>query len=154
MTNPHIRGKGAGALLSKVFSILFSILKKERELILYGIFGVGSTVINIAVFHLCGHGGLPLVPSNIIAWFFAFLFAFVTNKAVVFQSRTWTGKAAFREFSSFLAVRLFTLVLDTVLLCILVEWLGAGRLFSKIVVNIVVIAVNYIVSKFIILHKN
>lgn len=136
-------------LLSKALCLL----KKERELILYGVFGAGSTVINVAVFHLCGRGGVPLIPSNIIAWFFAFIFAFVTNKAVVFQSKAWTGKAAFREFSSFLAVRLFTLVLDTVLLYIMVEWLAINRLLSKIVVNVIVIAVNYIVSKFFIFHK-
>ena len=129
-----------------LFSKAVEFLKKERELILYGIFGVGSTVINIAVFHLCGRLGVALIPSNIIAWFFAFAFAFITNKAIVFQSRGWTNRAALREFASFLAVRLFTLVLDTVLLYLLVEWLLADRLLSKIVV--IVILVNYIVSKF------
>lgn len=136
-------------LLSKVIDFL----KKERELILYGIFGVGSTAINIVVFHFCGYCQLPLIPSNIIAWFFAFLFAFITNKAFVFQSKAWTGKTAFREFSSFLAARLFTLVLDTILMCVMVEWLMIGRLISKIVVNIVVIIVNYVISKFFIFYK-
>ena len=131
-----------------LFSKAVEFLKKERELILYGIFGVGSTVINIAVFHLCGRLGVALIPSNIIAWFFAVAFAFITNKAIVFQSRGWTNRAALREFASFLAVRLFTLVLDTVLLYLLVEWLLADRLLSKIVVNVIVILVNYIVSKF------
>ena len=131
-----------------LFSKAVEFLKKERELILYGIFGVGSTVINIAVFHLCGRLGVALNPTNIIAWFFAFAFAFITNKAIVFQSRGWTNRAALREFASFLAVRIFTLVLDTVLLYLLVEWLLADRLLSKIVVNVIVILVNYIVSKF------
>ena len=131
-----------------LFSKAVEFLKKERELILYGIFGVGSTVINIAVFHLCGRLGVALIPSNIIAWFVAFAIAFITNKAIVFQSRGWTNRAALREFASFLAVRLFTLVLDTVLLYLLVEWLLADRLLSKIVVNVIVILVNYIVSKF------
>ena len=131
-----------------LFSKVLALLKKERELILYGIFGVGSTVINIAVFHLCGHLGVDLIPSNVIAWFFAFAFAFITNKAIVFQSRGWRDRTALREFASFLAVRLFTLVLDTVLLYILVEWLLVDRLLSKVVVNVIVILVNYAVSKF------
>ena len=131
-----------------LFSKALALLKKERELILYGIFGVGSTVINIAVFHLCGHLGVDLIPSNVIAWFFAFVFAFITNKAIVFQSRGWRDRTALREFASFLAVRLFTLVLDTVLLYILVEWLLVDRLLSKVVVNVIVILVNYAVSKF------
>ena len=126
---------------------LFAFLKKERELILYGIFGVGSTAINIAVFHLCGRWQLPLIPSNIIAWFFAFLFAFITNKTLVFQSKSWTGKTALREFSSFLAARLFTLVLDTILMCVMVEWLMIDRLLSKVVVNVIVIVTNYVISK-------
>ena len=126
---------------------LLAFLKKERELILYGIFGVGSTAINIAVFHLCGCWQLPLIPSNIIAWFFAFLFAFITNKTLVFQSKSWTGKTALREFSSFLAARLFTLVLDTILMCVMVEWLMIDRLLSKVVVNVIVIVTNYVISK-------
>lgn len=132
---------------------MIALLKKERELILYGIFGVGSTAINIAVFHLCGCLRLALIPSNIIAWLFAFLFAFITNKAFVFQSKGWTGKTALREFSSFLAARLFTLVLDTILMCVLVEWLMVDRLIAKIVVNVVVIIVNYVLSKFLIFYK-
>ena len=136
-----------------LFSKVLALLKKERELILYGIFGVGSTAINIAVFHLCGILQVPLIPSNIIAWFFAFSFAFITNKAIVFQSRGWRDKAALREFASFLAVRLFTLVLDTVLLYLLVEWLLVDRLLSKIVVNVIVILVNYVVSKFFIFRR-
>lgn len=136
-------------MLSKVLQLM----KRERELILYGIFGVGSTVINIVVFHLCGVLALPLIPSNVIAWFFAFSFAFITNKGIVFQSRGWTDKAALREFASFLAVRLFTLALDTALMCVLVEWLSVDRLLSKIVVNVIVILVNYIVSKFFIFRK-
>ena len=131
-----------------------ALLKKERELILYGIFGVGSTVINIVVFHLCCYWQIPLVPSNIIAWFFAFLFAFITNKAFVFQSKTWIGKTAFREFTSFLAARLFTLVMDTILMVVLVEWLTVDRLISKIVVNVIVIIVNYVISKFFIFRKS
>ena len=75
------------------------------------------------------------------------------NKAIVFQSRGWRDKAALREFASFLAVRLFTLVLDTVLMCILVEWLLVDRLLSKIVVNVIVILVNYVVSKFFIFRR-
>ena len=113
-----------------LFSKALAFLKKERELILYGIFGVA------------------LIPSNIIAWFFAFAFAFITNKAIVFQSKGWRNRAALREFASFLAVRLFTLALDTVLMVVLVEWLLVDRLLSKIVVNLVVILVNYVVSKF------
>ena len=72
-----------------LFSKALAFLKKERELILYGIFGVGSTVINIAVFHLCGHLGVALVPSNLIVWFFAFAFAFLPNKALVFPTQAW-----------------------------------------------------------------
>lgn len=131
-----------------LFSRLMALLKRERELILYGIFGVGSTAINIAVFHLCGVVGVPLIPSNVIAWFFAFSFAFITNKSIVFQSRGWRDRAAVREFASFLAVRLFTLALDTALMWLLVERLAVDRLLSKIVVNVIVILVNYVVSKF------
>lgn len=138
-----------------LFTKIVSFLKRERELVLYGFFGVCTTIINIAVFHLCDSVRIPLIPANVIAWVFAVFFAFITNKTLVFGSRDWGGSAARREFSSFFAARVFTLLVDTILLSIMVNRLNMHRLLSKTVVNVVVIILNYVISKFFIFnHEN
>lgn len=138
-----------GLLLKKAVSFV----RRERELILYGFFGICTTVINIAVFQLCRHIRIPLIPANVIAWVFAVLTAFITNKTIVFGSRDWNGSTARRELLLFFAARVFTLLVDTVLLYAMVERLGINQLLSKAAVNIIVIILNYIVSKFLIFNR-
>lgn len=128
-------------------------MKRERELILYGFFGVCTTVINIAVFQFCRCIRIPLIPANVIAWVFAVLAAFITNKTIVFGSRDWGGSTARRELLLFFAARVFTLLVDTVLLYAMVQYLNMDQLLSKAIVNIIVIILNYIVSKFFIFNR-
>lgn len=121
---------------------------KYKELILYGIFGVGSTAINIIVFYLldtilkCN-----LIFSNVLAWVFAFIFAFITNKLYVFESKSWRGQKALKEFIDFFIARVSTLFIDTLLMWLFIEILSINSILSKIVVNVIVIVVNYIASK-------
>lgn len=126
---------------------------KYRELIMYGIFGVGATVVNIVVFYLCRKVGLALVLANGLAWIVAFIFAFITNKLWVFESKEWKGQKAVKEMFGFLTARMATLFLDTFLMWLLVDMFAMNDLLSKIVVNIVVIVVNYVASKFLIFKK-
>ena len=131
-----------------------AVWRKYKELILYGFFGAGATLINILSFAffrniLCWE----LIRANVIAWVLAFIFAFVTNKQFVFGSRSWKGTQTVKEFLEFLTARLFTLFLDSFLLWLMVEKLLIGDIVSKIIVNIIVIIVNYVASKFIIFRK-
>lgn len=127
---------------------------KYRELIFYGIFGVGATLINIISFYVFKQmWGMKLITSNILAWTLAFIFAFITNKLWVFESKDWQSETAIKEMISFLITRLTTLVLDTLLLWFMVEYLQVNDLVSKITVNIVVIIVNYVASKFWVFRK-
>lgn len=121
---------------------------KYKELILYGIFGVGSTAINIIAFYLLDTiMACDLIFSNVLAWIFAFIFAFVTNKLWVFESKSWNGHKAFKEFIDFFIARVATLFIDTFLMWLFIEVLFMNSLLSKIVVNVVVIVINYIASK-------
>ena len=81
------------------------------------------------------------------------LFAFVTNKIWVFDSRSREGKVLLFEISSFFAARLLSLGIDMAVL-----WLGTSVLhindgIVKIVANVIVIIVNYIASKLFIFRK-
>lgn len=125
------------------------IFVKYKELICYGIFGFGATLINIFSFYLFRRiFNLDIIISNIFAWLLAFIFAFVTNKLWVFESKNWTSQTAIKEIVNFLIARFATLVLDTFCMWLMIDILAINDLVSKISVNIIVIVVNYVTSKF------
>jgi len=76
------------------------LFRKYRELIFYGIFGVLTTIINLGVYALLYKKiGIANVPSNIIAWIAAVIFAFITNKIFVFESRSFKLSILIRELT-------------------------------------------------------
>ena len=92
---------------------LLSLLSKYKSLITYGIFGVLTTLINIGIYALCYQQiGIGNVVSNIITWVVAVLFAFVTNKIWVFESKSLEPAVLVAEAVSFFGCRLATGVLD------------------------------------------
>lgn len=137
-----------------MIKLIRELLIKYKELIRYGICGLITTAINIVAFHVCYEVcDIPLFVSNTIAWILAFLFAFISNKLWVFESKEWTGKKAVTQMVGFLAARLATLVLDTFLMWIMVDVMTLNGTLSKVISNIVTIAINYLASKFIIFKE-
>lgn len=127
----------------------------NRETILYVVFGVLTTVINIVVFALCSQFfHLSWELGNGIAWVLSVLFAFITNKLFVFESKSFRLRTFFWEIGSFFAARLFSLAVEYVGMWLLIDVLAAGEMLSKILMNVVVIILNYILSKLIIFKKN
>lgn len=118
----------------------------SREVFFYLVFGVLTTVVNIISFAILSRMfGIGTVVSNVIAWFLSVLFAYVTNRRWVFLS---TGGNVFREMLVFFSGRLCTGVLDTLVMFITVDLLSWNDLMMKIISNIIVIILNYIISKF------
>ena len=78
------------------------LLIKYKGIILYLIFGVLTTVINVATYYIsydvCGISNLI---STMIAWVVAVAFAFVTNKLIVFESKKW-DKDSIKEIVNFI----------------------------------------------------
>lgn len=127
---------------------IFDIYKQFKEQILYIVFGVLTTAINIVSFFACTRViGLGLIPSNIIAWILSVLFAFVTNKIYVFNSRNYTISVVLRELIDFTVSRGATGLLDLGLMYLFVSVIGIEDMISKVVINIIVIILNYILSK-------
>jgi putative flippase GtrA len=128
------------------------------EMILYLVFGVLTTVINIVAYTFL-RPRLPLdevsavLTANAIAWVLAVAFAFITNKLFVFQSKSFAARLFWWELITFVGARLFSLVVDEYCMYLLVTVLKAGDLFSKIVVNVLVVIINYVFSKLIIFKK-
>lgn len=127
---------------------ILNIYNQFKEQILYIVFGVLTTAINIIAFFVCSRlMNLGLIPSNVIAWILSVLFAFVTNKIYVFNSKNYNFSVVLRELIDFVISRGATGILDLGLMYLFVSIIGIEDMISKIVINIIVIILNYILSK-------
>ena len=134
---------------------LADLYREHIEGMRYLVFGALSTVINILTFTICAKGlSFSTTLSNVIAWIVAVLFAYITNKLYVFDSKTSKLKELGKEISSFFSARIATLVIETLFLWIVIDKLGFSKILMKIVSNIIVIILNYIFSKVFIFKKN
>ena len=130
------------------------LLKKYKFIILYGIFGALTTIINIAVYGVFYNVlGVSNVISNIIAWILSVLFAFITNKLWVFESKSFDFKIFMKELGSFTACRLATGVLDLGIMFVGVDLLKGPAMILKVASNIIVIILNYVMSKLFVFKK-
>ena len=86
---------------------------KYKELITYVFFGGLTTVVNLIVFKLFGMllGDERYLISNAIAWVVAVIFAFITNKLWVFESKSLSGKVLLKEIPSFFAARVLSFII-------------------------------------------
>lgn len=130
------------------------LLFKYKSFILYAVFGVLTTLINWGSYYLCySILYIPNIPSTIIAWVLAVAFAFVTNKIWVFSSKSFDVKTMLHEIWTFLAARIATGVLDVVIMFLAVDVFEMNSTAWKLISNIIVIILNYLLSKFFIFNK-
>ena len=134
---------------------LKQLWKRHKELILYVFFGGCTTLINIISYFACRElMHLPVVPADVLAWLVSVIFAYVTNKLFVFESKSWRLMLVLKEGAAFLAARVFSLGVDVAMLYVTVTVLGWWELLMKVLANVVVIVINYIFSKWIIFRKD
>jgi putative flippase GtrA len=128
-----------------------SVPAAGREVAAYLVFGVLTTLVNIGVYTaLTRAAGMEYLWSNAIAWVVSVAFAFVTNKLWVFESRSARPGVLAFEMSTFVVSRLASGLLDTGLMFVLVSLAHAPDLWSKVLVNVVVVVVNYASSKYVV----
>ncbi len=140
--------------MEKKMSKIKELWLRYKEVILYVIFGGFTTLINIVIYWICRNLlKLPVVPSDIIAWILSVIFAYVTNKIWVFESKSTKFSVLAREIAEFFAARLFSLGFDVLFLYVTVEKLAWPDLPMKIIANVVVIILNYLFSKLLIFRK-
>ena len=121
-------------------------MKNNKEIILYILFWVLTTFVNITTF-LLFETLLNYKVANIIAFIISIFFAYITNKLYVFESRKTASKYVMLELINFFISRIVTFLIDILLMILLVEILDINSLQSKFFVNIIVIVLNYIISK-------
>ena len=130
---------------------LNELIKKvlTKEVILYIIFGVLTTIVNLVVFYLLTtFTSLDENLSNIIAIITCVLFAYFTNRKFVFNSTANTFKEKFQEFYKFMLGRAFTMVIEAVGFYLLFSIIGIQEMISKVLISIIVIILNFFISKF------
>lgn len=126
-----------------------SWFNKGYEVLSYLFFGGCTTLINILTFWLLRVLKVGVYASNVVAWIVSVLFAFITNKLFVFESKGNTIK----QGVSFFVFRIISLLFDMGIMYLLIDVLKMNDLLSKVIANIVVIIVNYIFSKVFIFKK-
>lgn len=134
--------------------------REHKEGMRYLIFGALSTIVNILVYTLFAKLILNNVPneslrvniSEIIAFIAALVFAYITNKLYVFNSKTDGIKSLLKEIGSFVSCRIFTEVIS-ILMMNMAVWFSINDVIMKIVSNIVVIILNFVFSKLIIFKR-
>lgn len=128
-----------------------NIIQKNKEIIMYLVFGVLTTVVNIVVYYLFSNIiHINYLFSNAVAWFLSVLFAYVTNRKYVFDSK---NNQIIKEAISFFGSRLATGIMDMVLMWFLVNFNIVNDVVAKVVVNVIVVILNYILSKLVVFKK-
>lgn len=125
-----------------------ALYKKYREVILYGFFGVLTTLVNWgAYWFLADVAHVPYLASTVIAQVLAILFAYVTNRKWVFESKAQGSKAIGAEMLRFFGARGAALLLDLGCMYVGVDLLHINDKLMKLLANVVVVITNYSLSK-------
>ncbi len=140
--------------MKKIIELTKTLFNKYKEIIMYGIMGVLTTIVNIIVFAICEKIiGINALVSNVIAWIVSVIFAYITNKLFVFESKSFKKEILIKEIISFTSARIFSLLLEEVIIYVMIDIMNINSLIVKVFSNIVVIVVNYILSKLVIFKK-
>lgn len=133
-----------------------NIFIKYKELILYIIIGGFTTVISLVSYYICvttilnPESEIELQIANIISWICSVTFAYFTNRSIVFRSKQ---KSKFKESIKFVTSRLITLLIDMFFMFLFVSVININDKISKIIVQFIILVLNYIFSKFLVFNK-
>ena len=143
-------------MIKKLYLKIKNLYFKYQEIFNYLIFGVLTTIIGLGTYYLFTltildpFDPLELQITNVLSWIFAVTFAYFTNRKYVFNSK---DKNIAGEMVKFYLARLASLFIDMLLMYILVSRLKYNDKIMKIIVQVIVIVVNYIFSKLLVFKK-
>ena len=136
---------------------MIKIYKKYEELINYLIIGILTTAVSLATYYLLtltildANNKVYLQIANIISWLASVTFAYFTNRKYVFKVK---NKSNIKECLNFYISRISTLLIDMIIMYIFVSILKFDNKIVKLVAQIVIIILNYILSKFIVFKSS
>lgn len=147
----------------KKMKMIKTLFIKYKELITYVVFGVLTTLVNFFAFWIFTKifGEDLYLVNNAIAWVVGVVFAYITNKLFVFESKSWDLKVITKEITGFLGARIFSFLVEEGGMFLFVSVLGlgeksltllgftiTGQFIVKILLAVIVVILNYIFSKF------
>lgn len=133
---------------------MVDFIRKYWDIISYLFFGVLTTLVNYFIyFPLYNWLRLSATVSNLIAWIFAVAFAYLTNKPFVFKSRDWSKETVIPELTKFVGCRLGSGALETAIIWLTVDMLQWNGNLMKIFISVLVVALNYVGSKWLVFAK-
>jgi len=135
----------------QIYQKLVSLYKKHSEIVSYVFFGGLTTLTNIVSYWvLVRLFGTDEILATVFAWLISVVFAYITNRIFVFKSRK-SGFVA--VLSLFTACRLFSGFVDIGIMYIFVKQMHLYDMLIKILSNIIVIVLNYVLSKVLIFKR-
>ena len=137
---------------------IINLYKKYQEIINYLIVGVLTTVVSIVTYFLFSlvldiENNILFILANILSWICAVIFAYITNKKFVFNTTTFNRKEEIKVFSMFVSSRITTLLIELIFMFLTVKVLLLNDKISKVIAQIIVIILNYIISKIFVFKK-
>ena len=138
--------------MSQLLSKIRGLCRQYRELLSYLVFGVLTTAVNylsyLVISPFFTYTGVPTV----IAWLLSIIFAYLTNRRFVFQSKA-RGKTVLKEAGSFFTARVMSGVMDVIIMAVFADWIGFDDRVVKLASNVLVVIFNYVASKLVVFRK-
>ena len=137
-----------------VLNIFEPFYKKYKEALMYLFFGGLTFFLSIFLFWFMDSVmHLNELVNNTIDWIICVAFQFFTNRTWVFDGKVDTKKDFLKQAGSFTAGRLFTLIVENLLIFIFITLMRFPKMPVKLGATFVVIVLNYIISKLIVFKK-
>ena len=129
-----------------------ALIKKlyASDVIRYIFFGVCTTAVNLVSFFILRQIGVQREIANVISIILAILFAYVVNSKFVFEDKCETLKDHIQPFCKFIGARLVTMVIEVGGVWFFAEIMHMNDMVGKFITQFVVLALNYIFSKFLV----
>lgn len=129
---------------------IFRFYLKHEEMINYLIAGGLTTFISIFSYYLLRFIINDYYINTALSWIIAVTFAFIVNKVYVFKSK---NENKLLEYIKFTGSRIATLLIELLLMFIFVKLLKINDMIVKIFIQVIVIVLNYILSKLYVFKK-
>ena len=158
--------------MEKIIELYKKNKEKYKEIILYLVFGVLTTIVSVGLFwllrvlfefisHSFGFGDSLTIQNNVIINMscvvfkniIAILFAYFTNRKFVFKSKVTGFKPVLVEMINFFLARLSTLVFEVIFMAITVNIFNLNDMIMNRIAQFVIVVLNYIFSKLWIFKK-
>ena len=123
---------------------------KNKEIINYLIVGGLTTLVSIGSYALFRVFISNYMVCTVLSWIAAVLFAYITNRVFVFESK---DKNVLAEFVKFVSCRLLTLGSEILVMFILVNVLKLNDMISKVLVQFIIVVLNYVLSKILVFRN-